>query len=151
MKNLFKDEKAYTMEIAEEFDSIHYFISFKDKSEVMHKFEVSQDFYNEFQKLQRKVRNLERSDERNAINGGLMDDAIIFESRPLEDIITLKDAVASLTSTQRRRFLLYHEYGLDFVQIATLEGCTKRAVKFTVDIAIKKIKKFFEVDYTLGF
>ena len=34
---------------------------------------------------------------------------------------------------------------LSYEQIAKLEGCTKMAVKGSVDIAIRKLKKFFEV------
>ena len=33
---------------------------------------------------------------------------------------------------------------LTYEQIAGMEGCTKRAVKFSVDIAVEKLKKFFK-------
>ena len=34
---------------------------------------------------------------------------------------------------------------MTYEQIAALEGCTKRAVKFSVDIAIEKLKKDFGI------
>ena len=34
---------------------------------------------------------------------------------------------------------------MTYEQIAVLEGCTKRAVKFSVDIAIEKLKKDFGI------
>lgn len=33
---------------------------------------------------------------------------------------------------------------MTYEQIAEMEGCTKRAVKFSVDIAVEKLKKFFK-------
>ena len=142
-KNLFKDEKAYTMETVEEFGAIHYFISFEDNEKVIHKTEVSQDFYDEFQKLQRNVRNMERSDERNVSGGGFIDEAIAFESMPLEDVITLKDAIASLTPTQRRRFLLHFVHGLSLREIARLECRDHKAILKSVESSKDMILKYF--------
>lgn len=53
----------------------------------------------------------------------------------------LHRAIAKLPEIQRRRLLLYFFGELTYEQIAELEGCTKRAVKFSVDIAIEKLKK----------
>ena len=36
-----------------------------------------------------------------------------------------------------------YEQGTTFEQIAKMEGCTKRAVKFSIDIAIKRLRDFF--------
>ena len=46
---------------------------------------------------------------------------------------------------QRRRLKLYFFDELTYEQIAKLEGCTKRAVKFSVDIAVEKLKKNFKI------
>ena len=44
---------------------------------------------------------------------------------------------------------------MTYEQIAELEGCTKRAVKFSIDLAIEKLKKKFLIfsilDYTFSF
>ena len=45
---------------------------------------------------------------------------------------------------QKRRLILYYFQGLTYEQIAEMESCTKRAVKFSVDIAVEKLKKFFK-------
>ena len=37
-----------------------------------------------------------------------------------------------------------NEVDRHYEQIAEMEGCTKRAVKFSVDIAVEKLKKFFK-------
>ena len=53
----------------------------------------------------------------------------------------LHNAISKLPDTQRRRLLLYYFGGLTYEQIAKLEGCTKRAVKFSVESAREKIKE----------
>lgn len=55
----------------------------------------------------------------------------------------LHRAISELPEIQKRRLILYYFQGLTYEQIAGMEGCTKRAVKFSVDIAVEKLKKFF--------
>ena len=56
----------------------------------------------------------------------------------------LHRAISELPEIQRRRLILYCFQGMTYEQIAGMEGCTKRAVKFSVDIAVEKLKKFFK-------
>ena len=56
----------------------------------------------------------------------------------------LHRAIFELPEIQKRRLILYYFQGLTYEQIAGMEGCTKRAVKFSVDIAVEKLKKFFK-------
>lgn len=56
----------------------------------------------------------------------------------------LHRAISELPEIQKRRLILYYFQGLTYEQIAEMEGCTKRAVKFSVDIAVEKLKKFFK-------
>ena len=54
----------------------------------------------------------------------------------------LHKAIDQLPDIQRRRIRLYYFEGLTYEQIAQMEGCSKRAVKFSVDIALKKLKDY---------
>ena len=56
----------------------------------------------------------------------------------------LHRAISELPEIQKRRLILYYFQGLTYEQIAEMEGCTKRAVKFSVDIAVEKLKKIFK-------
>ena len=56
----------------------------------------------------------------------------------------LHRAISELPEIQKRRLILCYFQGLTYEQIAEMEGCTKRAVKFSVDIAVEKLKKFFK-------
>ena len=53
----------------------------------------------------------------------------------------LRDAIQELPEIQRRRLKKYFIDSKTYEQIAQEENCTKRAVKFSVDIAIEKISK----------
>ena len=55
----------------------------------------------------------------------------------------LHKAIDMLPEVQRRRLLLYYFGGYTYEQIAQMEGCTKMAVKFSIDIAIKKLRETF--------
>lgn len=55
----------------------------------------------------------------------------------------LHKAIAQLPEIQRRRVLLYYFGGYTYEQIAQMENCTKRAVKFSVDTALKNLRENF--------
>lgn len=56
----------------------------------------------------------------------------------------LRRAIAQLPDTQRRRLVLYYFGSFTYQQIAEMEGCTKRAVKFSIDSATEKLKNFLK-------
>lgn len=64
-------------------------------------------------------------------------DELIIEEEQAE---LLHKAIAALPEIQRRRFLLYHEYDLNYYQIEAMEHCTPQAVRRSVIIAREKIK-----------
>ena len=57
------------------------------------------------------------------------------------EVDKLHQAIAKLPEKQRRRLVLYYFGEFTYEQIAEMEGCTKRAVKFSVDIALKNLKE----------
>ena len=59
------------------------------------------------------------------------------------EVDKLHQAIARLPEKQRRRLVLYYFGEFTYEQIAEMEGCTKRAVKFSVDIALKNLKENF--------
>ena len=63
-------------------------------------------------------------------------DELIIEKEQAE---VLQKAINALPEIQRRRFLLYHEYDLNYYQIGAMEHCTPQAVRRSVIIAREKI------------
>lgn len=55
----------------------------------------------------------------------------------------LYKAVSELPEVQKTRITLYYFEDMTYEEIAELQNCTKMAVKFSVDIALEKIKKYF--------
>lgn len=63
----------------------------------------------------------------------------IVENKILTEM--LKKYIKELPAVQKKRLIKYYFNNMTFEEIAKEEKCTKRAIKFSVDIAIKKITK----------
>ena len=128
-----------------------YFISFKDGQGISHELNVPYDFYMAFRRLELDNRRLENWDWRHREFSEVRDetlnrralrlpksvDELIIEEEQAE---LLRKAIATLPEIQRRRFLLYHEYDLNYYQIGAMEHCTPQAARRSVIIAREKIK-----------
>lgn len=132
----------------------HYFISFTDEQAIYRETEVSRPVYLEFLRFVKTERNLRRSDERHIEQSDLTDETLykraLIPPKSVEDTAFdsmrnkhLRLAIQSLPEIQRRRFILYHEFGLTYEQIAEIEGCSHVAVIHSLSKAEKKIKKYF--------
>ena len=55
----------------------------------------------------------------------------------------LNNALSALSDLHRRRILLYFKHNLSFSQIAEIEGCSKMAVKYSIDKALEELRKNF--------
>ena len=53
----------------------------------------------------------------------------------------LNNALNSLSDMHRRRILLYFKHNLSLSQIAEIEGCSKTAVKYSIDKALEELRK----------
>lgn len=131
-----------------------YFIAFADGQGVHHKIEIDQELYAAFNCFElediSQLNVISRYIEHSELIEGTLNQRAIYQPELIEDSIAkiidnehLHMAISKLPEIQRRRVLLYYFEGYTFDQIAKMEGCTKRAVKFSVDIAIKKIKEYF--------
>ena len=96
------------------------------------------------------LNEVDRHYEQSELTEGSLYDRAVHRPETVEESVMrnleyqqLHKAISELPETQRRRLCLYYFDGLTYEQIGELEGCTKRAVKFSVDIAVEKLKKFF--------
>ncbi len=129
-----------------------YFVCFKDGQGVFHETEVSPLVYSTFCQFVKTERNLQRSDERHIEQSDLSDELLskraAHSQKSIEDIVSdaeqadaLQAAIAELPETQRRRFVLHHEFGLTYEQIAEMEGCKRQPVTRSVERAEEKIRE----------
>ena len=131
-----------------------YYLSFRDVNGTRHCMEIDKELFDALDQFElddisfmnEVDRHYEQSEQteaslsrRAAEQQDTVEDAV---SRRLE-AEALHRAIAQLPETQRRRLVLYYFGNFTYEEIAKMEGCTKRAVKFSVDIAIGKLKEIF--------
>lgn len=132
-----------------------HFLSFRDGQGVLRELQITKELFEVLNRFEledlsilnewdRHIEHFEQSEQ--ALNRRAFYKAESVEDAVLRSIEyeRLHRAISELPETQRCRLTLYYFQGLTYEQIAEMEGCTKRAVKFSVDIAIGKLKKFFE-------
>ena len=142
----------YTLTITEG----HYYLSFKDGRGKQQNIEIDEMLYQTFDRFELEdishLNRVSRHIEHSELTDETLNDRAFYKSERIEDIVSesieyeqLHRAVSELPEVQRRRLKLYFFGELTYEQIAKLEGCTKRAVKFSVDIAVEKLKKNFKI------
>lgn len=130
-----------------------YYISFTDGQGVYHKQEITLDLYSAFDRFELDDISLINEASRHLSEMGMSEESLCHliadPSEPMEDRVyrrimyqKLHKAIDQLPDIQRRRVLLYYFEGQTYEQIARMEGCSKRAVKFSVDLALKKLKDY---------
>jgi RNA polymerase sigma-70 factor (ECF subfamily) len=149
---MFDNPNHYSLRTEDAEGITQYYVSFLDGEAIHREVNVSRPVYLEFMRFVKVERNLRRGDERHTEHSELTDETLhgraMNPQKGVEDTVIdglrneqLRQAIQGLPEIQRRRFVLYHEFGFTFEQIAKMEGCTKRAVKFSVDLATEKIRE----------
>lgn len=131
-----------------------YYVAFYDGQGVHHKERISRELYELFDRFElediSQINAISRHQEHSELTEGTLNQRALVPPESMEDRVyrsimydQLHNAIGQLPDIQRRRILLYYFGGFTYEQIAQLEGCTKMAVKFSIDIAIKKLKENF--------
>lgn len=131
-----------------------YYISFTDGQGIFHRQEISMELYAAFNGFELDDISLMNEASRHLTEADAgeepLGNRIADPSEQVEDHVyrrimyqELHKAVAQLPEIQRRRILLYYFGGYTYEQISQMENCTKRAVKFSVDAALKKLRENF--------
>lgn len=132
-----------------------YHISFTDGQGIFHKIEIDEALYAAFDGFELEdishMNVVSRHLEQSELAEETLNRRAVILPEPVEDSVyrkfmyeQLHTAIDSLPAVQRRRTQMYYFGGYTYEQIAQMEGCTKRAVKFSVDAAIKKMKDNFK-------
>ena len=142
----------YTLMIVEG----RYYLSFKDGRGVMQNIEIEKVLYDLFNRFELEdishLNKLSRHIEHSELTDASLNDRAFCKPESIEEEVSrnieyelLHRSIAKLPEAQRCRLLLYFFGDMTYEQISALEGCTKRVVKFSVDIAIEKLKKDFGI------
>lgn len=133
----------------------HYYISFKDGQGIFHKLEISRllyDAFNSFELDDLAYLNVwDRHIEQSELWESTLNVRVLHKPEGIEETVLKKIqvkklhmAVRALPEMQKRRLLLYYFEDLTYGQIAEMEGCSKVAVKYTIDKAMKTLKKILK-------
>lgn len=133
-----------------------YYLSFKDSRGELQSIEIDEVLYELFNRFELEdisyLNKLSRHIEHLELTEASLNDRAFCKPESVEEEVArnmeyelLHRAIEKLPEVQRRRLLLYFFGEMTYEQIAAIEGCTKRAVKFSVDIAIEKLKKDFGI------
>ncbi len=128
-----------------------YFVSFTDGYGEFQRLEINEDIYSALADLNKNDRNLTRSDERNLEHSELTDETLIKRAfkkpKGIEELIMEKEvkkifwqAIGELPEVQRKRLLLYYDYGFSLKEIAKIENCSIRAIQYSLEIAKKRLE-----------
>ena len=128
-----------------------YFVSFTDGYGEFQRLEINEDIYSALADLNKNDRNLTRSDERNLEHSELTDETLIKRAfkkpKGIEELIMEKEvkkifwqAIGELPEVQRKRLLLYYDYGFSLKEIAKMENCSIRAIQYSLEIAKKRLE-----------
>ena len=150
-----KDNPYEIFTVGIETDVPKYYIRFKDGSRVEHCLEITKGLFDlldsfeldDLSFLNEWDRHLEQSEQTEAtLNTRSVHHRETVEEEVFRHIECemLHKAISILPETQRRRLILYYFGNLTYQEIADFEGCSKVAVKYTVDKALAALRKIIE-------
>lgn len=130
----------------------HYYLSFVDSGGVERCVEIDKPLFDAFDRFELEdisfMHKVDKHYERTEQTEASLNKRAVKPQEGVEEIVSqrmeadkLHQAIARLPEKQRRRLVLYYFGEFTYEQVAKMEGCTKRAVKFSIDIALKNLKE----------
>lgn len=152
IRNKSKDN-PYTLGFDEENEI--YTVEFLDNKKKIHKVEITEQVYLAFDKFEledisqiHKYRShIEHSElYEETLNKRMVDKPITIEKEIEDKIIfdDIKKEISLLPDVQKRRLRKYYFEDKTLEEIAIEENCSKVAIKYSIDIAVKKISQKFK-------
>ena len=130
----------------------HYYVSFPDSQGIQICMEISKVLYDTLDQFELNdlsvLNEIDNHFEQSELTEESLSKRATVQQAPLDELVferlqhqKLHKAISKLPELQRRRLVLYYFGGYTYEQIARLEGCSKVAVKYTIDKAIDTLKK----------
>lgn len=112
--------------------------------------DVSLAVLNEIDNLQKEYWKLERRESRHTLHIDNLEkltcheDVYFEQDEPSEDIKAIAHGLAFLSPLQRRRLVGHTLTGMSIADLAESEGCSERAIKYSIAAARRNLKKYFQ-------
>lgn len=132
-----------------------YTVTFKNVNNNLQTVEINELLYKEFNKFElqdlSEMNEYDNHIEHSELYENTLYKKSFIKEKSIEEIVEykmtieqLKKIVGELSIIQRSRVIRYFIENKTYEEIAREDGCTKRAIKFSVDIAISKLLKKFK-------
>lgn len=142
----------YTLEIKE---NNCYILKFKDSRNNPQEIMISKEVYDAFDSFElddiSQIHKIRKHIEFNEVYEETLYHRSITETISIEEEVSnkiiseeIKSAINELNEIQKRRIIKYYFYDKTYEEIANEEKCSKVAVKYSIDTAIKNISKKFK-------
>lgn len=142
----------YTLEIKE---NNCYILKFKDSRNNQQEMIISKEVYDAFDSFElediSQIHKIRKHIEFNEVYEETLYHRSITETISVEEEVSnkiiseeIKSAINELNDIQKRRIIKYYFYDKTYEEIANEEKCSKVAVKYSIDTAIKNISKKFK-------
>ena len=152
IRNKSKDN-PYTLGYDE--DKNIYIVEFNNFRHNIQRLEVDKEVYDAFDKFEledisqihkfrKQIEHSEIYDYtlyKKAVNVGKSVEEVVEENIIIEE---LKKAINELSEIQRRRIIMYYYEGLSQQEIANIEKTSLRAVQYTLNSSLKKLKEILK-------
>lgn len=146
--------RFYERRIAEVEGDEHYLVTVTISAYDSREVEVSREVFELLEELQREHWRMERRESRHSWHIEDMREGDLPHKKhvttPEQEMMkrleseTLRAALIGLPEIQRRRFLLHHLKQISVKSIARIEGCSDRAVKYSLALARKNLRKLLD-------
>lgn len=142
----------YTLEVKE---NNCYILKFKDSRNNQQEMIISKEVYDAFDSFElediSQIHKIRKHIEYNEVCEETLYHRSVTETISVEEEVSnkivseeIKSAINQLNDIQKRRIIKYYFYDKTYEEIANEEKCSKVAVKYSIDTAIKNISKKFK-------
>ena len=132
-----------------------YTVEFVDNKRVIHKIEISNKVYEAFNKFElediSQIHKYQRHIEHSEVYEETLNNKVLDKPLGVDEIVenkivveSLRDAINTLSDTQKRRIKLYYFEYKNLKEIAEIEHCSIMSVKESIDTGITKLKKIIK-------
>lgn len=132
-----------------------YLIKFEDVNNKNNIVEVSKEIYQVFNKFElsdlSQMNKFDRHIEHINLKENTLNNRMVNKELNVEDIVIRKleiqklhNLILKLPKIQRRRIIMYFFERMSLKEIAQKEHCSIRAIQYSINIALKNLKKFLK-------
>ena len=147
------NKPAYSVHTAEMDGTARYFTAFTNDSGAKQEIEINYEIYlalEDYRLIEKRQENeFDRHREHFQLSEAQLAARTLRPPQPMEEAVAqaldMQAALDELPPDQRRRFLLSHEMGLSFSEIARDENLSRQAIAQSIGRAEEKIKNILSV------